>query len=382
MAEPPIKTRLESKELTNNPVSVQGKLDACLAFDPAHIEPGDKGEHVKTIQSALNKIRLKNPDIAMVEIKDPPGEWKQDTTNAVFRYKSFFKIKREGQELDPIVGRMTITQIDQDLLSPGPSPKPPPSPTTDDISIVSADIKKELAGDDDFDLEFLARLYESDRIADSGTAGDLPNRLMTILAASADAGNNGVTHFSGIFVGLRDRGFRTAFKDPFPGKSDNQVGHFTTAVDMGFRPLRTFALLPSVVQDLRAPVPPLGVEETFCVRLIIGHEQVADDATLAFLRQARSPTTGEIEIFGNALAAVTSARNQAVGVSRAALSGIRIGTGQGNSIQDLHLSLFGFKFGKMIRSGTISNRADAAMWIRTNVGTFLPNPIPPGPPTG
>jgi hypothetical protein len=278
---------------------------------------------------------------------------------------------------------MTITQIDQDLLSPGPSPKPTPGPTTADISVVAADIKKELEGDDDFDLEFLARLYESDRIVDSGTGGDLPNRLMTILAASSDGSNNGVTHFAGIFSGLRDRGFRQAFKDPFPGKSDNQVGHFTTAVDMGFRPMQTFTIIPKFVRDqIPPPPPPFAADEVICVRLIIGHEQVADDATGAFIRQALSPSNAEIVIFFTALGIVTAARNQTVAVSRAALSGIRIGTGQGNSIQDLHLSLFGFKFGQMIRSGTISNRGDAAMWIRTNIGTLLPNPIPPGPPSG
>lgn len=37
-------------------------------------------------------------------------------------------------------------------------------------------------------------------------------------------------------------------------------------------------------------------------------------------------------------------------------------------MQDLQLSLFGFKLGKMIRAGTINNRAYAARWIRSNIG--------------
>jgi hypothetical protein len=106
-------------------------------------------------------------------------------------------------------------------------PAPPAPPAKADIKVVAADIKKELAGYDDRDLEFLARLFEDDRIIDTGSGNELANRLNTILAASSDGSFNGVTHFAGIYAGVTDLGFRKAFKDPFPGKSDNQVGHFT-----------------------------------------------------------------------------------------------------------------------------------------------------------
>jgi hypothetical protein len=369
--------------LSTTPKPVQDRLNACLASDPAHIQPGQSGDHIKVIQQALNTIRERKPDIGINEIKDAPGTWGDDTTNAVFVYKLFNHIKRSGQKLDPIVGRMTLTQLDNDLLSTPPRPAPTP-PAKADITVVAADIKKELAGDDDRDLEFLARLFEDDRIIDTGTGNELQNRLNTILAASTDGSNNGVTHFAGIYAGVTDLGFRKAFKDPFPGKSDNQVGHFTTAVDMGFRPLQTLAILPKFVRDQIDDGTPTAFpkEEIICVRLIIGHEQVADDATNANIRAALSPTNDEILQFFSALGMVTASPNQDINRSRAGLSGIRIGTGQGNSMQDLHLSLFGFKFGKMIRQGTIATRNDAALWIRTNIGTLLPNPIPPGPPTG
>jgi hypothetical protein len=263
-------------------------------------------------------------------------------------------------------------------------PAPPAPPAKADIKVVAADIKKELAGYDDRDLEFLARLFEDDRIIDTGTGNVLANRLNTILAASSDGSKNGVTHFAGIYAGVTDLGFRKAFKDPFPGKSDNQVGHFTTAVDMGFRPQRTFSILPKIVRDLIDDDTPTAFpkNEIICVRLIIGHEQVADNSNQVDVRQAASPTNDEIEQFFSAMVSVTASPNQDVNRSRARLLGIRIGTGQGNSFQDLHLSLFGFKFGLMIRLGTITTRSDAALWIRTNIGTLLPNPIPPGPPTG
>jgi len=130
MAEPPIKSRLESTELSTNPSPIQNRLNACLAFDAAHIQPGQKGDHVKVIQQALNTIRKRRPDIAMIEINDAPGTWGDDTTNAVIRYKSFNHIIRTLQKLDPIVGRMTLTQLDNDLLKP--VPPPPPSPAKDE----------------------------------------------------------------------------------------------------------------------------------------------------------------------------------------------------------------------------------------------------------
>src|ERR1019366_2528891 len=147
------------------------------------------------------------------------------------------------------------------------------------IADVAKDIKKELAQDDDRDLVFLARLFEDDRIMDTGGGSELQNRLNTILGASSDGSYNGVTHFAGIYAGVTDLGFQKAFKDPFPGKSDNQVGHFTTAVDMGFRPSRTFSVLQQGVQQyvpFDFALPGLPTDESFCVRLIIGHEQAGD----------------------------------------------------------------------------------------------------------
>jgi len=307
VSEPPIKSRLESKELSTNPKPIQDRLNACLAFDPGHIQPGQTGDHVKVIQQALNTIRGRRPDIGMIEINDPLGTWGADTTNAVFVYRSFNHIIRSGEKLDPIVGRMTLTQLDNDLLKPAPPPPPSP-PAKEDIKVVAADIKKQLAGDDDRDLEFLARLFEDDRIIDTGSGNDLTNRLNTILAASTDGSNSGATHFAGIYAGVTDLGFRKAFKDPFPGKSDNQVGHFTTAVDMGFRPSFTYSIVPQKVRDFVDGGKPTAFpkDEIVCVRLIIGHEQVPDDATGAFIRQALSPTNEEIRQFFDALVTVTA----------------------------------------------------------------------------
>jgi hypothetical protein len=128
---PEIKARLESSELTNNPKAIQSLLDACLASDPAHIKPHQKGEHVKIIQRALTTISERAPEIGLPTIKDKPGEYESDTIAAVLKYKSHFQLVRAGQPLDPIVGRMTITHIDNDLLSKKAPPSPEPDPATD-----------------------------------------------------------------------------------------------------------------------------------------------------------------------------------------------------------------------------------------------------------
>jgi peptidoglycan hydrolase-like protein with peptidoglycan-binding domain len=130
MAEPPIKTRLQSTELTNQPTPIQDKLNACLAADSAHIKPGQKGDHVAVIQKALNTIRLRKPDLGLPEIKDSEGDFGSDTRTAVLTYKTKNAIKRSGQPLDPIVGRMTLTRLDDDLMN-GPVPPGKPDPATD-----------------------------------------------------------------------------------------------------------------------------------------------------------------------------------------------------------------------------------------------------------
>ena len=116
MPEPPIKPSLQAPELTNHPKAIQAKLDACLASDPAHIKPGQTGEHVAVIQKALNVIRLRAPALGLPEIKDKAGVYGPGTTAAVRQYKAIHGLQRSGQSLDPIVGRMTLSRLDDDRV--------------------------------------------------------------------------------------------------------------------------------------------------------------------------------------------------------------------------------------------------------------------------
>jgi len=138
---PHIKTSLKSRELTADQApGVQLRLNSCLSSDGAHIVPRSSGSEVLAIQNALKKIRAARPDLALPDITDNPGEFRDTTVAAVHRYKdggngARDRIVRPGQLLDDIVGRMTITQIDDDLLSlvrpvPPPQPRPIPPPIT------------------------------------------------------------------------------------------------------------------------------------------------------------------------------------------------------------------------------------------------------------
>ncbi len=148
---PHIKTALKSPELTaDQSPGVRVRLNSCLSSDGAHIVPRSSGPEVQAIQNALKKIRAARPDLALPDITDTPGEFGDTTVAAVRRYKdggngAGDRIVRAGQPLDDIVGRMTITQIDDDLLSlvrpaPPPQPRPVPPPVTQSANAFVAEV--------------------------------------------------------------------------------------------------------------------------------------------------------------------------------------------------------------------------------------------------
>lgn len=256
------------------------------------------------------------------------------------------------------------------------------------IDAVADDIRKTLHGHFN-DLEYLAQLIEDTTISNTGTGNELQSRLVTIFDASSDGSEGGVTHFDKIFDGCRDRGFREGFRD-----ASNQVGHFMTAVDMGFRPTKTASYLRSWGVHPNGEVPsrvnysfPLPAsatiqlpwEEEICVRLIIGHEQIADAAPSSIPGAQRlsqgwsnaqavfSATYEDVLTFFEALNRVPLG-NADLAVTRAALAPIHINHGAGNSMMDLQLSLYGYQFGRFIRGGRMATCRAAAAWIRWNIG--------------
>lgn len=159
MPEPPIKNLLQSPDFTTQqPVNVQRRLTACLKSDPDHILParlgGDSGPHVAAIQAALKKIdaaqRQRNRDPSfrfLPTITDTPGFYGATTANAVLVYKKLNGIKRTGQPLDDIVGRMTISRLDDELKNlsqPQPQPIPPQPPPDPNAKFIWAPLRAPL----------------------------------------------------------------------------------------------------------------------------------------------------------------------------------------------------------------------------------------------
>ncbi len=90
------------------------KLQACLIADAAHVIPGASGKHVGLIQKGLRRISN-----ASIDSVDLDGErYGQSTADAVLAYKQSRQIINRAyqQKPDNIVGKMTIAQLDKELL--------------------------------------------------------------------------------------------------------------------------------------------------------------------------------------------------------------------------------------------------------------------------
>jgi hypothetical protein len=280
-----------------------------------------------------------------------------------------------------------------------------------DIKVRAPQIRSDVtvSGETNF-AEALARLFDDQTITDStpasGTSTPLQLRLQNILDNSGDAYSDGISHFSGIFQGWKnssgsgdgfgDTGFKPDFQDHtlWPGSS-MQVGHFMTAVDMGYRPSKTYLYViykADALRDilwwgwLKPPPPKLPQpfrpgwwtpDELQCVELMIAHEKVADSGVygaepswwsmIDTATIAAQVSWQESDIFRHGFDGLGTGPQFDVRKAQGTLSPINIGSGSGNSRQDLLLSLFGFKFGTMIRNSEITSIADGGNWVRLNL---------------
>lgn len=89
------------------------KLEACLVSDAAHITPGSRGEHVRKIQIALNRLN-EGPEQEAFLAMD--GVYGPKTAAAVQAYKDERDITQPWQETaDDIVGKRTIQSLDDEM---------------------------------------------------------------------------------------------------------------------------------------------------------------------------------------------------------------------------------------------------------------------------
>ena len=127
-------------------------------------------------------------------------------------------------------------------------------------------------------------------------------------------------------IDFHDTGFAVDFKDPWPS-SDNQVGHFLTAVGLSFNPAKVTDTVAG--KSLRGwlGAPPGMSDEEVAIRLCVGHEKSADpskgwavaafvvDPTLApayilgaFKEQFAAATAADVAVFRSAVVGLGSAR--------------------------------------------------------------------------
>lgn len=247
------------------------------------------------------------------------------------------------------------------------------------------------------DAEALAQMFEDSRITDDGTVA---GRLREILDATESLIVPGLqTH-----IRFHDSGFRPEFKDPWPS-SDNQVGHFLTAVGLSFNPAKVSeSFMARRLRDWLGADSALS-DTDVALRLTIGHEKAADPsgwtaaggaaagsvagglaipfgggvipgavagagfAVLnAFRTQFAAATPSDVQVFLGAEASLGTGSPLDLATASTRLRGITVvSTNRGNSYEDLLLSCFGWRLGQWIRGGRFANKAAVAAWVRTNI---------------
>ncbi len=279
---------------------------------------------------------------------------------------------------------------------------------------------REIAARAPTDLEALALLFEDDGIEDDGTVAGRTRALLDATGRKSIPGLQTALPFGDTgFAGDRRLG-GAGFRDPWPA-SRNQPGHFLTAVGLRFAPelvSRPIPFLGTIRTMVGAPVA--MSDEEVALRLSIGHEKLPDppnsvEAALeivaatalaarrvigqditpgerarriaitlvteawgqfrgsldTFKAQFQATTDGDIAAWRRALRKSGDAKafnRRAVDERRSPLNAIGIANGEGNSIQDLRLTLVGWQLGELIAQGAFKRRQSIGPWLRRALG--------------
>jgi RHS repeat-associated protein len=234
---------------------------------------------------------------------------------------------------------------------------------------IAKDVRRDL-GHDNF-VEALARMFESKDIKDIETPSGLTSaevRLKTILFGTAMFPG---IQFGPAIEGWTDAGFRNEFQD-----KRNQVGHFLTAVSLGYQPD-----IMGLYRDR------LGAREDMsnlevALRSIVGHEKEPDPEGWLekmfggyYRKQFQSATLSDIKTFLLAEKKLGTTPKLETEEAFSELEKIKVCEGcRGCSYEDLRLSLLGWYFGQRIRNKEKGFRTpqEVANWIRTNLGYSTP----------
>ncbi len=282
----------------------------------------------------------------------------------------------------------------------------------------------EIARTAESSLDGLARLFSDDDWRDDGTVA---GRLRAVLDATERGTIPGLHTAAPFnddgFAGDRRLNGSVGFRDPWP-TSRNQPGHFLTAVSLYIRPeivSRFIPLFGSIRRIVGAPEEMSDAD--VAIRLAIGHEKAPDapngvEAATAVLRRAavegqrtarlqrplaawlvgvasvaaveswrqfaqsvvayrtqfRATTEDDLEAWWQALAQASGRTptkpidRRILESARSPLRRIKVAYGEGNSDQDLRLTLVGWRLGQLILSDAFPDRYAVAHWLRRSLG--------------
>ncbi len=233
------------------------------------------------------------------------------------------------------------------------------------------EIRQEAGGND---AEALARFFLDDTII--GTDG-LTGRVKALLESTEQHWFTDVRSWMDLpglqeCKGFSDNGFRPEFQDPWFNSCD-QAGHFLTAIGLSLYPqqLRRAKFWVRMRDWLGAPKD--MDDEEVALRLIIGHEKYPDPYkpdpfVLPKVRaQFAAATAEDTAAFRAAIACLGPDLQLDLGCMDEYLAPIHVGSGRGNSLQDLRLSCAGYCFVQLLRSGRLKTRQEAGEWVRRNL---------------
>jgi len=119
MSNPATKSNLESTHFRSFSQATQTRLLQCLRNDGANIRPfSAPGEAIEAIKKGLNRVQPRNPGMPLI-VGSQTNAFDQAMINAVLAYKARKGIIRAGKQLDNVVGRGTLAQLDNDLKAFG-----------------------------------------------------------------------------------------------------------------------------------------------------------------------------------------------------------------------------------------------------------------------
>ncbi len=168
----------------------------------------------------------------------------------------------------------------------------------------------------------------------------------------------------GFAVEFRDSGFYGLWgKDP---QDSNQVGHFLTAVNMTY--------YWELVHKSNAHPDSMAAHSRWALYPIIGHEQMSDDPPYNVAIQPSKPTTWDFILWDQAVEfdskgqyqwrddALWAILNFPANIPMGGVDRRRVG----NSLQDLRLSLKGYRFAHWVWDNPTTHPAQAGRWLSLN----------------